>query len=378
MDSRYYVHFISLVNLMNKCTDYAIDRAELPSIRRGFVEWVEDFEIIYYQHDPQRVQVCTTNIHYLLHIVDSIERLGPLPGYWAFPMERYCSFIGASVKSRRFPYANIARRVCDVAQLSMIRQIYNLNDMITFGQTRASTEEDKKAEMREGDRFEEYPDQLFLTPRAGKLGVTPELRTQIGKYLATTYEVRINKKLAKELIPDFLQQWGRMRILNGGDLIQARGYHKLRWDGRDASFVRYELVVDRLAHRRGASPDFVPASFYGQLQYLFKLPLPPGSVVNPDKEPKFLILAFILEAPVVVEDDYEYKVIWYEGKLGTGEVVDVRTIQSDPRRADLCKESDPHLEQIRTHPKSDPKSNPAPICTSGPRKSIRPPKKIRP
>jgi hypothetical protein len=81
-------------------------------------------------------------------------------------------------------------------------------------------------------------DQPFLTPWAGKLGVTPKLRTQIGKYLATTYEVQINKKLAKELIPDFLQQWGRMRILNGGDLIQARGYHKLRWDGRDASFVR--------------------------------------------------------------------------------------------------------------------------------------------
>jgi hypothetical protein len=99
------------------------------------------------------MQVCTTNIHYLLHVVHSIERLGPLPGYWAFPMERYCSFIGASVKSRRFPYANIARRVCDVAQLRIIREIYNLHEMISFGQTRASTEEDLKIEMREGDKF---------------------------------------------------------------------------------------------------------------------------------------------------------------------------------------------------------------------------------
>jgi hypothetical protein len=74
--------------------------------------------------------------------------------------------------------------------------------------------------------------------------VTPELRTQIGKYLATTFDIRVNKRLGKELIPESLRQWGRMRIKDGGDLIQARGYHKLRWDGRDASYVR---VSDRLS-----------------------------------------------------------------------------------------------------------------------------------
>ncbi|KEP45625.1 putative transposase domain protein [Rhizoctonia solani 123E] len=242
-------------------------------------------------------------------------------------MERYCSFIGASVKSRRFPYANIARRVCDVAQLRVIREIYDLHDMISFGQTRASTEEDLKKEMEDANRFKKYPDQLFLTPRSEQLVVTPQLRAQIGKYLATAFGVKISKKLAQELIPNSLQQWGRMRIIDGGDLIQARGYHKLRWDGRDASFVRYELAADRLAHRPRAAPDFVGQSYYGQLQYIFRLPLPPKSIVNPKDEAKFRILAFILEAPVVAEEDYEYKAIWYEGNLGSGEVVDARTIQ---------------------------------------------------
>ncbi|QRW24315.1 Transposase family tnp2 [Rhizoctonia solani] len=395
MDLRYYIHFVCLVNLMNKCTDHAVDRSELPAIRRGFIEWVEDFEQIYYQHDPERIQVCTTNIHYLLHIVDSIERLGPLPGYWAFPMEQYCSFIGASVKSRRFPYANIARRVCDVAQLCIIREIYDLRNMISFGQTRASTEEDLKTEMREGDKFENYPNRIFLTPWAEALTVTPELRAQISKYLATTYEVRIGKKLALELIPDTLQQWGRMRITQGGNLIQARGYHKLRWDGRDASFVRYELLADRLAHLPRATPDFVPTSYYGQLQYLFKLPLKPESVVNPSKDgSKYLILAFILEAPVVIEDAYEYRVTWYEGKLGSGEVVDALTIQcaigriqdnkrwwiidriytcyaldeQSPGNPTLIHASDPSA-QIRT-----PQISPTPDeeCKSDPRPRIRP------
>ena len=109
---------------------------------------------IYYQHDAARLQVCTTNIHYLLHIVDSIERMGPVCVYWSYPMERYCSFVGAAVKSRRFPYANIARRLLDVAQLRTIREIYDLHGSISFGQTRASTEGVNAAELADADKVD--------------------------------------------------------------------------------------------------------------------------------------------------------------------------------------------------------------------------------
>ncbi|KAF8757935.1 Transposase family tnp2 [Rhizoctonia solani] len=195
----------------------AIMRSEIQSIRDGFIEWVQEFEEIYYQHDPNRLQVCTTNVHYLLHIADSIERFGPLP-------------------------------------------VYGLRKEIAFGQTRAETKDNLEKEKQ---------------------------------------------------IADIFQDW----------------YHKLRWDGRNASFVRYELAIDRLAHRPRATPEFEVKSFYGQLQHLFYLPLPPNTIINREDYPKFLILAFILEADVTIEDAYEYQVIWYEGKLGSGEVVDARTIQ---------------------------------------------------
>ncbi|KAF8596672.1 hypothetical protein BDV93DRAFT_425113, partial [Ceratobasidium sp. AG-I] len=60
----------------------------------------------------------------LLHIADSIQRHGPVSCYWSYPMERYCSFVGASVKSRRFPYTNIARRIRDTIHLRICREIY--------------------------------------------------------------------------------------------------------------------------------------------------------------------------------------------------------------------------------------------------------------
>jgi hypothetical protein len=70
-------------------------------------------------------------------------------------MERFCSFIGASVKSRRFPYANINRRVRDTAQLRVIRELYDLHDNITFGKTQASTEAVKTGEIEGADRVPE-------------------------------------------------------------------------------------------------------------------------------------------------------------------------------------------------------------------------------
>ncbi|CAE6477612.1 unnamed protein product [Rhizoctonia solani] len=326
--SEYYIHFVRLVKLLNEVMDIEIQRSELPRIREEIAEWVQDFERIYYQHNAERLQVCTTNVHYLLHIVDSIERMGPVCVYWSYPMERYCSFIGAAVKSRRFPYANIARRLLDVAQLRTIREIYDLHDSISFGQTRASTEGDKAIELAQADKVpgKEYKDILLLTPRTEQLVVTVPLRNQINKYLATAFGVKINNKASEEIVPASLKQWGRMRITDGGDLVHARGYHKLRPDGRDASFVRYQLLVDRLAHRRKAEENLEEQSFYGQVQHIFQLDLPPRTIVNKQKDPKTLLLAMIYEAPVTREETYKYPVVWYQGELSTGEVVDASTI----------------------------------------------------
>ncbi|KAF8675484.1 hypothetical protein RHS04_06704 [Rhizoctonia solani] len=216
--------------------------------------------------------------------------------------------------------------------------------------------------------------QLFLTPQVERLTVTPKLQSQIAKYLATTYKVQISKKLAMELIPNSLQQWGQMRIKDGGNLIQAQGYHKLWWDGCNASFVQYELAIDQLAHCPRAMPEFKVKSFYSQLQHLFYLPLPPNTIINWEDYPKFLILAFILEANVTIEDAYKYQVIWYKGKLGSGEVVDAWTIQC----AVGCipdDNKDPTPGKVRP---PGQKSNPGRLQESNPQVKVQSLSKIQP
>ncbi|KAG9090543.1 hypothetical protein FRC06_000997, partial [Ceratobasidium sp. 370] len=101
----------------------------------------------------------------------------------------------------------------------------------------------------------------------------------------------------------------------------------LRQDGRDASFVRYELLVDRLAHRRNAPEDLVRKSHYGQVQHVFRLRLPPKIPGNPGNKPRTLLLALVYEAKTKVQSTYDYEVVSYSGELSKGEVVDVATIQ---------------------------------------------------
>ncbi|KAF8679883.1 Transposase family tnp2 [Rhizoctonia solani] len=306
----YYTHFVRLISILKEVMDYEIACSELPRIRKEIADWVEDFEIIYYQYDEER-----------------LRHMGPVCVYWSYPMERYCSFVGAAVKSRRFPYANIARRLLDVAQLRTAREIYNLHESISFGQTRASTEGDKAIELAEADRImsREYEHILLLTPRSEPLIITPLLRNKINKYLATAFGVTISKKVSNEIIPGQLKQWGRIRIM-GGDLIHARGYHKLRPDGRDASFIRYEQLVDTLAHRRKEAEDLEQTSCYGQVQHVFRLDLPPKTIINKAEDPKVLLLALVCEAPVKRDYSFEYSVISYSGELSSGEVIDASTI----------------------------------------------------
>lgn len=99
--------------------------------------WLNGVCSLYYQKDPARLSTCPVTIHALLHIADGIESCGPVWAYWAFPMERYCGFLGRCIKSRRFPFANLDSYCLSLAQLTQIRNRYNKHKELTFKVKRA-------------------------------------------------------------------------------------------------------------------------------------------------------------------------------------------------------------------------------------------------
>jgi hypothetical protein len=54
-------------------------------------------------------------------------------------MERYCGLLAKSAKSQQSPYISISRRICDITQLSQIKAIYDLEELLNVkGQSRTT------------------------------------------------------------------------------------------------------------------------------------------------------------------------------------------------------------------------------------------------
>ena len=87
---------------------------------------------MYCQYSPDCLSTCPVTIHGLLHITDSIEALGPMWAYWAFPMEHYCSSLTPAVCSRCFPFPSIDRYITEQAQLTHIKMFHSLHNILSL------------------------------------------------------------------------------------------------------------------------------------------------------------------------------------------------------------------------------------------------------
>lgn len=160
--------------------------------------------------------------------------------------------------------------------------------------------------------------------------------------LATRYDASM-ATVRRHMSKAKIELWGRIRYMNGGDTINASSMVKrLQEDSRDASYVRvripfdlytnlalirkslqYELLVDRNASRRNACLEFVPETFYGQLQHIFLVEMPIAMELG-IQEPQTLILGSILTCDIEAQNDLD---MHYYKRHGRTEVVDITTIQ---------------------------------------------------
>ncbi|EPQ49976.1 hypothetical protein GLOTRDRAFT_67190 [Gloeophyllum trabeum ATCC 11539] len=129
--------------------------------------------------------------------------------------------------------------------------------------------------------------------------------------------------VARRHVPATLPQWGKVQIIDGGDLIYARDLVPLRERDRDASFVRYQLLVDKNARRRALTPEFEPCDFYGQLRNIFVLDLPPSRDLGLSESTTILLAAV---HSVKIDKPADIDVPFYREE-GRTEVVDLAAVQ---------------------------------------------------
>ncbi|KAF9472876.1 hypothetical protein BDN70DRAFT_818022 [Pholiota conissans] len=272
---------------------------------------------IYYQYDPDRVSTCPLTVHALLHIADGIEAMGPVWTYWAFPMERFCGLISRHINSHRFPFANIDSYVTAIAQLDQIKLRYNAYDQLSL------VPED--AENSREFFFEGYDHSTLLYPRIKKPNICAGLHKQIIAALATRYDKHISA-VRPHFFSECVEFWGRIRRQGASDTMRAAQMTKsVAEDGRDASFVRYELLVDKYARFKNRKPLLELKTFYGQIQYFIVVQIPANddlSLATSDT----VILASIVRCKTVSHRTNPLGMESYQTMGGT-DVVDIGTIQ---------------------------------------------------
>ncbi|KAJ3001434.1 hypothetical protein NUW54_g6423 [Trametes sanguinea] len=311
----YYRHFVLLVKLIKKCTQFEYTAADVSEIEHGFADWVQTFERLYYRRDPTRLACCTTIIHSLLHIVHGIRYAGPIWVYWAFVMERFCGRLLPAIKSRRFPWNNLDNYLEMDAILSHLRILYSLETELKLDPPRQVR--------RRLFTDPQYPSCTLVGPtRMSSLSYGQ--RTVIARCLMALFGRTVAQ--SRGVIPELVECWGELEISGGGDTISAYQIKKRAWDGRDKTFVRYQVYVDRHARNHHAEPEFEVRDFWGQLQNIFvlRLDIDRARIIGLEA-PRTLILAEIKRCRVDSIDDLGNR--YYRDPLGATEAVDLKAIQ---------------------------------------------------
>ena len=105
LDDQCVDNFRILSRIYTIATQHSIALADVGVLDALVVQFVRSYEQIYLysgesNKDPQRLPVCSVNVHYLLHLPAYIRDCGPARYWWQFPMERFCGVIKPKARSK--------------------------------------------------------------------------------------------------------------------------------------------------------------------------------------------------------------------------------------------------------------------------------------
>ncbi|KAI0675161.1 hypothetical protein C8Q78DRAFT_1010786 [Trametes maxima] len=227
-------------------------------------------------------------------------------------MERFCGRLQPAIKSRLHPWSSIDRRILALIQITQVKLKYRLHNELNL---RRIVSEDlvQRGEYQDPD----YLTCILMPPRRP---LTPEkgFMDKIIGCLAT----RIRPFLLSKLT-----QWGKARILNGGDTFHAASLTQHHIGRRDRTYVRYEVYVDKNQHRRKQKEVFELQTFYGRLEYIIMLQFDSATALEAlglDR-PTTVLLAAI--KPCAITHSHPRLDIHYFTQHGALSLVDLACVQ---------------------------------------------------
>lgn len=277
---------------------------------------------IFYQLNPARLVVCLNTSHAWLHIPDYIESTGPGPSLWCWGCERACGRLTRAITSRKHPYASIDRRALEQSTLAVIRNTYDLQELLPV-YSKMHDNGNRATFSHPG-----YPDITLLHPHKVISFVRDRLqplKLRISAHLCTLLEVPA--AVIRSHMSHTFEQYGRVLFKKEGTIYATEGTSALAEGRRNATFLQYELRVDEHASDWGAEPSFDGADNYGQLERAIVVDLPASDALGLTQPTTYIL--FDIHTCNTTEDDYGF----YEyTRMGKHEIIDGSAIRASVGR----------------------------------------------
>ena len=120
----YYRHYCKLMVAVRIMYQREIHPEQLPLAHQFLLEWVRDFELLYYRQKTDRLHFVRQCVHSLVHLVPEAIRIGPpsLSAQWT--MERVIGVFGSLIKQPSNPFANLTEQARKVAEVNAITAMW--------------------------------------------------------------------------------------------------------------------------------------------------------------------------------------------------------------------------------------------------------------
>ena len=128
LPQKYWWHFCKLVCGAHIVIQRCITGKQLCEAHKFLCEFVEEFELLYYQHRTDWLHFCHPSLHTLLHICPETDRVSPGGLLSQFPLERAIGDLGKSIQQPATPFANLIQIALRQSQVSALKTMCPILD----------------------------------------------------------------------------------------------------------------------------------------------------------------------------------------------------------------------------------------------------------
>ncbi|TBU41207.1 hypothetical protein BD309DRAFT_868737 [Dichomitus squalens] len=239
----YYQHFCRLVYGVRIVLQFRFrPRLDLPAAHTSFVQYIEEYEHLYYQRRRERLHFVRPSLHSLGHIVPEATRIGPGALHSQWTLENFIGNITREIKQHVTPYANVSERALRRCQINALKA------MIPSLAEPESTLPQYAEEL--GDGY------VLLTARDSRHRVVPPLEARALRDFVRHEGIHLqDPNWAAPVL-----RWARLRLPNGQ--VARCGWKEIALEARGRKPRRARMVKVCLRDER-----------FAEVQYFFRMDL---------------------------------------------------------------------------------------------------------